>query len=93
MKIAIISKSAFPEGNASATYILNVSRVIKICGNDVTVFGCYRGLQTSYPIEGTIEGIKYHNFDAVKHSKIFTYLYDNWFDRYAIKKLSKIVVC
>ena len=90
MKVAIISKSAFPEGNASATYILNVSRVIKMCGNDVTVFGCYRGLQTSYPVEGSIEGINYHNFDAVEHSKISTYLYDNWFDRYAIKKLSKI---
>ena len=90
MKIAIISKSAFPEGNASATYILNVSRVIKMCGNDVTVFGCYRGLQTSYPIEGSVEGITYHNFDAVGHSKISTYLYDNWFDRYAIKKLSKM---
>ena len=90
MKIAVVTKAPFPDGNASATYVLNVCRVMKLCGHDLTVLGCRRGLKTDHAAVGEFDGIKYLNYDATKHSKIVTYLYDNKFERYATKTLSKL---
>ena len=90
MKIVILSKSPFPDGNASATYILNVCRTMVSCGHDVIVFGCRRGTKTEFAIKGEFEGVKYINYDATGHHKLITYLYDNYFERYAVHALSKI---
>lgn len=89
MKIAILSKAPFPDGNASATYVLNVCRTMALCGHEVTVFGCRRGLKTDFPAEGIFEGIRYVNFDATAHNKVFTYLYDNCFGHYATRQLAR----
>ena len=90
MRIAVITKAPFPDGNASSTYILNVCRVMERCGHHVTVLGCRRGLKTDYPIEGAFDGIEYVNFDSVRRGKVLTYLYDNFFERYAIHKLRRL---
>ena len=88
MNIVILTKAPFPDGNAASTYILNVCRTIAASGHHVTVFGCRRGLKTTYPLSGTIEGIDYINFVTERHNKAVVYLFDNYWDIYAKHKLA-----
>ena len=90
MRIAVITKAPFPDGTAPSTYILNVCRVMERCGHHVTVLGCRRGHMTDHPVEGVFDGIEYINFDSVRRGKMLTYLYDNFFERYAIEMLRRL---
>ena len=89
MNILVVSRAPFPDGNAASTYILNVCRTIKSAGHNVTVIGCRRGGQTDFAVNGELEGIKYVNFDTTKHPKVLVYLFDNYWERYALHMLSR----
>lgn len=83
MRITVISKAPFPDGTAPSTCILNVCRVMGRCGHHVTVIGCRRGHMTDYTVEGIFDGTEYVDFDSVRRGRVLTYLYDNFFERYA----------
>lgn len=87
MRIAVLTKAPFPEGNASATYVLNVCRVLNACGHQVTVFGCLRSAPLHFPTNGEIEGIAYRNFSAFSKRKISVYFYDRLWGHYIIDVL------
>ena len=83
MNIAVLTKAPFPEGNASATYVLNVCRALNACGHRVTVFGCLRSKPQRFPVNGEIEGITYSNFPVFQKNKLHIYAYDNLWGAYA----------
>lgn len=87
MKIAVFFKGPFPEGNASATYVLNVCRVLNACGHRVTVFGCLRSKPQRFPVNGEIEGITYRNFPVFQKNKFLIYAYDSLWGVYATSLL------
>lgn len=88
MNILILSRAPFPDGSAASAYILNVSRTIRAAGHHVVVIGCRRLEQTTFPISGELEGIEYINFDTKKHSKFLVYLFDNYWEKYALHTIS-----
>ena len=90
MNIALLSQQPFPGGSASASYILNICRIMKSCGHNVTVFGCRRRRYGEYALNGEFDGIRYFNYDAENRSKLITYLYDSYYGLYAISQLSRL---
>ena len=89
MRIAIISKAPFPKGNASSSYILNVARLMKLSGNDVSIIGCFRGVDMQYPIGGEIEGIKYMNYDTTKKNRLQLYYFERRWGHWVVKQIKK----
>lgn len=90
MNIVILTKAPFPEGSAVSTYVLNTCRTMVAAGHRVSVLGCLRGTDKSWPVTSSIDGIDYHNFDANQAGRVKTYLFDRYWSSYAVHFLQRI---